>query len=186
MADAVRLARTPVLGFAGYSGSGKSTLLKQLIGRLRARGMRIGVVKHTHHEFDLDHPGKDSYELRHAGAARIAVGSSRRWALIVERPQAQEPTLAEMLALMDDQSLDVVLVEGFRHERFPKIEIHRPALGRGLLATEDDSIIAVATDVQTIETHGRPCLDLNDVGAVERFILNHLGETPRPPESRNA
>ncbi len=164
-------ASLPVLGFAGFSGAGKTTLLRALIARLKARGLRIGVIKHTHHEFDIDHPGKDSYELRHAGAARIAVGSSRRWALIVERPLAGDPTLAEMLALMAGDNLDLVVVEGFRHERFPKIEVHRPTLGRALLAPEDDSIIAIASDDPMLETQGLPHLDLNHMAAIEAFVV---------------
>jgi molybdopterin-guanine dinucleotide biosynthesis adapter protein len=164
-------ATLPILGFAGFSGAGKTTLLRNLIGRLKARGLRIGVIKHTHHEFDIDHPGKDSYELRHAGAARIAVGSSRRWALIVERPLAGDPTLAEMVALMEGDQLDLVVVEGFRHERFPKIEVHRPALGRALLAPGDDSIIAIASDDPTLDTQGLPHLDLNDLVAIETFVV---------------
>jgi molybdopterin-guanine dinucleotide biosynthesis adapter protein len=163
-----------VLGFAGFSGAGKTTLLRQLITRLKARGLRLGVIKHTHHEFDIDHPGKDSYELRHAGAERTVVGSSQRWALIVERPAPSEPTLQEMLAVMADSTIDVILVEGFRHERFPKIEIHRPALGRALLASTDDSIIAIATDDATLDTLGLPRLFLNDVAAIETFILHLL------------
>lgn len=180
---AERLA--PVLGFAGYSGSGKTSLLKGLIARLRARGLRLGVVKHTHHEFDVDRPGKDSYELRQAGAARIAVGSSRRWVLIVERPETREATLTEMLAQMHDDSLDLILVEGFRHERFAKIEVHRPALGRGLLRAEDDSIIAVATDEPTLDTHGVPRLDLNNIDAIERFVLTYLARARQVGEHRD-
>ena len=168
-----------VLGFAGFSGSGKTTLLRQLIARCKARGLRVGIIKHTHHEFDIDHPGKDSYELRHAGAARIAVGSSQRWALIVERPSPREPTLAEMLELMTGDALDLVLVEGFRHERFPKIEVHRPVLGRALLAADDDSIIAIATDDANLDTRGLPRLDLNDIAAIEAFVTHCLAQVPR-------
>jgi molybdopterin-guanine dinucleotide biosynthesis adapter protein len=160
-----------VLGFAGYSGSGKTTLLTQLIARLKARGLRIGVVKHTHHEFDIDHPGKDSYELRHAGAARIAIGSSKRWALVTERPTPVEPTLGEMLGVLGADALDLILVEGFRHEPFPKIEVHRPSLGRDLLAASDASIIAIATDVPTLDGPALPRLGLNDVAAIETFVL---------------
>jgi molybdopterin-guanine dinucleotide biosynthesis adapter protein len=167
----LRMPKPFVIGFAGYSGSGKTTLLRQLIARLNARGVRIGVVKHTHHEFDIDYPGKDSYELRHAGARSIAIGSSRRWALVTERPTPCEPTLGEMLALLADQEIDLVLVEGFRHEHFTKIEIHRPSLGRALLALEDDSIIAIATDHPMVLVPRLPHFDLNDVGAIELFIL---------------
>ncbi len=160
-----------VIGFAGFSGSGKTTLLRQLITRMKTRGLRVGVVKHTHHEFDIDHPGKDSYELRHAGATSIAIGSSRRWAIVTERPAPCEPTLDEMVALLSAQALDLILVEGFRHERFTKIEVHRPALGRALLAREDDSIIAIASDSPAALMPHLPQFQLNDIGAIEMFIL---------------
>lgn len=163
-----------VLGFAGYSGSGKTTLLTKLIARLSARGLRIGIIKHTHHEFDIDHPGKDSYELRHAGAARIVVGSSRRWALINERPAPVEPNLAEMLAILGEDSLDLILVEGFRHEKFPKIEVHRPALKRDLLAATDASIIAIATDVAALDGPSLPRLALNDIAGIETFVIKMI------------
>ncbi|MBI2802124.1 MAG: molybdopterin-guanine dinucleotide biosynthesis protein B [Gammaproteobacteria bacterium] len=161
-----------VLGFAGYSGSGKTTLLTQLIRRLKARGLAVGVVKHTHHEFDIDHPGKDSYELRHAGAARIAVGSARRYAVIVERPVEHEPTLAEMLEVLGHERLDLILVEGFRHEQFPKIEIHRRESARPLLAATDNSIIAIATDDASVVDLRRQRLNLNDLAEIESFVLD--------------
>jgi len=164
----------PVIGFAAYSGTGKTTLLRSLIPRLVARGLRIGVVKHTHHEFDIDHPGKDSHALRQAGASRVALGSSRRWALIVERPAPREATLSELLEPMCNAGIDLVLVEGFRHERFPKIEVHRPVMGRSLLALEDDSIIAVATDDPSLDCRGLRRLDLNDVASIEAFVLDYL------------
>lgn len=167
-----------VLGFAGTSGSGKTTLLTQLIRRLRARQLRIGVIKHTHHEFDIDHPGKDSYELRHAGAERIAIGSSRRWALVVERPVETEPTLAELLQIVQADTLEVILVEGFRHEKFAKIEVHRPRHGRALLASDDDSIIAIATDAPIAEAPTLPRLDLNDLEAIETFVLALIANPP--------
>lgn len=175
---------TQVIGFAGYSGAGKTTLLRQLIARMADRGLRLGVIKHTHHAFDIDHPGKDSYELRHAGAARIAIGSSRRYALVVEREHEQEPSLGEMLATLDPSGLDFVFVEGFRHEAFNKIEIHRPALGRPLLAAQDPSIIAVATDDPTLDTAARPRLDLNDIAAIDTFLCDFRAarcDTPEAP-----
>lgn len=171
-----------VLGFAGYSGSGKTTLLTYLIARLKARGLQVGVIKHTHHEFDIDHPGKDSYELRHAGAARIAVGSSKRWALIVERPVLVEPNLGEMLGILGG-GLDLILVEGFRHEAFPKIEIYRPSLQRALLAASDTSIIAIASDEPIVHGPPVPRLDLNDIEAIEAFVLGLL-ESPIASEHR--
>ena len=143
-----------------------------MIKRLKARGLAVGVIKHTHHEFDIDHPGKDSYELRHAGAARIVVGSARRYALIVERPVEHEPTLAEMLDVLGDEPLDLILVEGFRHEQFPKIEIHRRELKRPLLAATDDSIIAIATDDTSVASPHRQRLNLNDLAEIEDFILD--------------
>lgn len=164
----------PVIGFAACSGTGKTTLLRRLIPRLVARGLRIGVVKHTHHDFDIDHPGKDSHTLRQAGASRVALGSSRRWALIVERPEPREATLIELLAPMREAALDLVLVEGFRHERFAKIEVHRRTIGRGLLALEDDSIIAVATDDPNLDCRGLPRLDLDDIASIEEFVMDYL------------
>ena len=175
-------ARAPrILAFAGYSGSGKTTLLAALIPRLRRRGLRIGVIKHAHHEFEIDYPGKDSYELRHAGAERVLVASSRRSALIVERPMPVEPTLALLLGELGPQALDLVLVEGFRHERLAKIEVHRPALGRALLCLQDDSIIAVATDAGLPQPVPIPTLDLNDPDAIEAFVLAS-GDTMAPHE----
>ncbi len=171
--DRRRLPR--VLGFAGYSGSGKTTLLTALIPRLRERGLRVGVMKHAHHEFEIDYPGKDSYELRHAGAERLLIASSRRSALIVERAEPVEPSLRMMLEQIGAEGLDLVLVEGFRHERMPKIEIHRPALGRALLCPNDDSIIAVATDSEVVLPRPIPVLDLNDPAAIEAFVLVHEG-----------
>jgi molybdopterin-guanine dinucleotide biosynthesis protein B len=168
-----------VLGFAGTSGSGKTTLLIKLIARLRARGLRIGAIKHTHHEFDIDHPGKDSYELRHAGAERIAIGSSRRWALVVERAHDIEPTLTELLDIVDAKDLDLILVEGFRHERFIKIEVHRPSHGRALLASTDDSIIAIATDDLLAEAPHIPRLPLNDLDRIEAFVLELIANPPQ-------
>ncbi len=160
----------PVLGFAAWSGTGKTTLLRRLIPLLRDAGMRLGVIKHAHHDFDVDQPGKDSYELRHAGAERVLVGSRVRWALMVEQPTAGEPTLASLLAHMPRQSLDLILVEGFKHERFPKLELHRPALGRPLLQPDDASIVAVASDARLHPPPPVPLLDLNDVESVADFV----------------
>ena len=164
----------PVLGITGFSGSGKTTLLAGLIARLTARGLNIGLVKHTHHAFDIDHPGKDSHTLRKAGACRVALGSSQRLALMIERPAPQEATLAELLALMDDPELDLILVEGFRSERHPKIEVHRPALAHALLARTDPAVLAVATDDAALDTCGKPRLALDDPLAIETFVLDFL------------
>lgn len=120
----------PVIGFCAYSGTGKTTLLIKLLPILKSRGVRVGVIKHTHHRFELDRPGKDSYELRKAGAAEMLVASGRRWALMVETGDDGDPVLQDMVNRMDQSVLDLIIVEGFKHEAFPKIELHRPELGR--------------------------------------------------------
>lgn len=165
-------ARVPLLGFAAFSGTGKTTLLKQIIPRLKNRGLRVGLIKHSHHAFEIDHPGKDSYELRQAGATPVMLSSSRRRAIIMEHPEAREPVLNEELAHFVQTGLDIILVEGFRHERFPKIELHRPALGKPLLHPNDDTIIAVASDVAPVSASPIPCLDLNDPEQIVGFILD--------------
>jgi molybdopterin-guanine dinucleotide biosynthesis protein MobB len=163
-------ARCPVLGFAAYSGTGKTTLLVQLLPRLRAAGLRIGMIKHAHHKFDVDVPGKDSYELRKAGASQMLVASSRRWALMTDLDAEREPVLQEMLDRLDQAALDLVLVEGFKHEAFPKIELHRPATGSPLIHPEDPAVIAVASDAPLALPPGLPLLDLNDVDGIARFV----------------
>lgn len=164
----------PVMGFAAWSGTGKTTLLKALLPRLQARGLRLACIKHAHHEFDVDQPGKDSYELRHAGATQMLIASARRWALMVEEPRDEAPPLAELLARLDASRLDLVLVEGFKAEAFPKIELYRAALGKPLRYPEDPQILAVATDdPQALPADcPLPVLDLNDLAALEQFILD--------------
>ena len=164
----------PVLGFAAYSGTGKTTLLTRLIPLLSSRGINIAVVKHAHHEFDTDQPGKDSYELRKAGATQMLVASSRRSALIVERKQESEPRLVEVLPQLDTSELDLVLVEGFKAETFNKIELHRPAMGRPLRCTEDSNIVAVASDAPLPQVTHVPVLDLNNPDDIADFILELL------------
>jgi molybdopterin-guanine dinucleotide biosynthesis protein B len=164
-------ARVPLLGIAAYSGTGKTTLLKQLIPLLRASGLEVGLIKHAHHAFDVDYPGKDSYELRKAGANPVMLSSSHRRALMTEHREPRQPTLAGELAHFDQTGLGLVLVEGFKRERFPKIELSRPVLGHPLLYPEDDSIIAVATDAPLPGPPPIPVLDLNDPAGIARFIL---------------
>ena len=176
-------ARCPVLGFAAWSGTGKTTLLVRLLPRLRARGLRIGMVKHAHHSFEIDQPGKDSFELRKAGASPLLLASSRRWVLMNDLEQEREPVLQEMVQRLDLSQLDAILVEGFKHEAFPKIELHRPAVGRPLLFPEDPDIIAVATDAPlALPTH-LPVLDLNDVEAIADFVASFCGRLHNPPRS---
>ena len=163
----------PVLGFAAFSGTGKTTLLKQLIPLLAAKGVRVGVIKHAHHNFDVDQPGKDSFELRKAGARQMLVASSRRWALMTENDIAGDPELDVLVERLDHDSIDMVLVEGFKHVPFTRIELHRPSLGHPLLYPDDSSIIAVAADTP-IDSGDLPLLDLNDAAAVTGFILTWL------------
>lgn len=164
------LHNPPVLGIAAWSGAGKTTLLTRILPLLRDEGLRVGMLKHAHHEFDIDHPGKDSYELRKAGAGQVLVASDRRWALMVEAPSAAHVSLWDMLARLDRDTLDLILVEGFRHERFPKLELHRTALGKPLLFPDDDAIIALVSDTPVTTT--LPQLDINDPAAVAAFIVN--------------
>lgn len=163
-------AHCPVLGFAAFSGTGKTTLLTQIIPLLRAEGIRVGLIKHAHHDFDIDKPGKDSYELRKAGAAQVLVASSQRWALMVETANQPEAQLDELLSRLDQTALDLILVEGFRHVSFTKIELHRPALGHPLLCVTDNSIIAVASDAPLELPRQLPLLDINNPAAIARFI----------------
>jgi molybdopterin-guanine dinucleotide biosynthesis protein B len=167
-------AHVPVLGFAAFSGTGKTTLLKRLIPLLKCRGLRVGLIKHGHHDFEIDYPGKDSYELRHAGASPVMLSSSRRRAVITEHASAGEPSLAGELAHFDQTGLDLILVEGFKAETFPKIELHRPALGKPLLFPGDAGIIAVATDGELPVEPGIPRLDINDPEQIARFILDEF------------
>lgn len=161
----------PLLGFAAWSGTGKTTLLEQLIPLLVARGLRLGVLKHAHHDFDIDQPGKDSHRLRKAGANQMMVASRRRHARIIETELA-EADFRELLASFDQTCLDLLLVEGFKHEHFPKIELHRAAIGKPLLFPDDRDIIAVASDQPTDTT--LPRLDINDLDAIADFVCDYL------------
>ena len=161
----------PILGFSAWSGTGKTTLLRQLIPVLKARGLRVSVIKHAHHHFDLDFPGKDSYELRKAGAAQTVICTTTRMAMITEFDQPQdEPDLQQIIATLDCARVDMILVEGYKDIRFPKIELHRAELGKPLLHPGDDSIIAVACDGNPPANIGVPVLDINDVDAIANFI----------------
>lgn len=164
----------PVLGFSGYSGSGKTTLLTALLPLCVQNGLRVGMIKHSHHDFELDRPGKDSYRLRKAGAQQMLIASPYRTAWIGERQEQREPSLEALLRKLDRDSLDLVMVEGFRHTAFPKIEVHRAATGKPLLYTGDDSIIAVATD-EAIDTP-LPLLDLNRPHDILAFILEFVNQ----------
>ena len=164
----------PVLGICAFSGTGKTTLLKKLLPILKERGVIVAVVKHAHHSFEMDYPGKDSYELRKSGAGQVLVASRQRIAMIREYEQERpEPVLADALALLDPTDIDLVLVEGFRHVPFPKIELHRPASGHDLIYPGDPSVIAVATD-EAIDTDGLPRLDINRPEEVMGYIVRWM------------
>lgn len=164
----------PVLGFAAFSGSGKTTLLESLIPLLKAGGIRLALVKHSHHDFEMDKPGKDSYRLRKAGADQVLLASPYRVAWIREGDGQSEPRLEELLPSLDCSCLNLVLVEGFRHESIPKIEIHRPSLRTPLLCTEDSNIVALACDAAPANAVAVPVLDLNRPEAVAHWIAQWL------------
>ena len=159
-----------IFGFAGWSGSGKTTLIEKLIPRFVQLGLHVSLIKHAHHTFDVDHPGKDSYRHRQAGASEILVTSSRRWVLMHELRGAAEPTFEEQVKHFSP--CDLLLVEGFKHAPIPKLEVWRATTGEPMLHPNDRHIVAVASDRQ-VET-GLPLLELNDDRAIAQFILAHL------------
>lgn len=164
---------TPILAIAAWSGTGKTTLLKALIPALCARGIRPGLIKHTHHNMDVDIPGKDSYELRKAGASQTLVASNNRWALMTETPSAEPLDLHYLVSRMDHSVLDLVLVEGFKHEAVPKIILFRSNAGHSLRElTLDNHVIAVASDIQL--DLKVPLLNLNDTDSLVSFIETWL------------
>ncbi|MFN8759993.1 MAG: molybdopterin-guanine dinucleotide biosynthesis protein B [Tagaea sp.] len=161
-----------VFGLAGWSGSGKTTLMAKLLPALVARGVRVSTMKHAHHEFDVDKPGKDSWVHRQAGATEVAIVSANRYAVMHELRGAPEPTIEDLLPRL--APVDLLLIEGFKRHAHPKIEIHRPAVGKPLLAPEDPHIVAVASDVE-IPGLAVPRLDLNDAQAIADFVLRRTG-----------
>lgn len=168
----------PILGFCAYSGTGKTTLLTSLLPLLKARGVKVGVVKHAHHKFDTDRPGKDSYELRKAGAKQMLVSSSRRWALVTELFEDEsEAGLDELIGHLDHAGLDLILVEGFKHEPFPKIELHRPELGKPMMYREDKNVVAFATNATAPADVKIPVLDLDSPEEICNFIVTRFLKT---------
>ena len=160
-----------VIGFAGFSGSGKTTLIEKVIPVLVMEGFKVALIKHAHHEFEIDQPGKDSWRHRHAGAQEVLVSSSRRWALIHELRGATEPGLHDQLKMLSP--CDIVIVEGYKNERIAKIEVHRAGSGKPLLYPQDSNIVAIATDEKL--NAALPQLDLENAEAIAQFIVRHLG-----------
>lgn len=177
------MTKPPLLGFAAFSGVGKTTLLTHLIPVFRARGVHIGLIKHAHHEFDIDTPGKDSYVLRQAGAEQVLIASSQRWALMTETPTQEEADLFALIERLDTQHLDLILVEGFRHCVFRKIELHRPTLQHPLLCKHDPQVIALATDATPTESVSVPILDLNNPMMIADFIQAELLDCHNTPSA---
>lgn len=156
-----------VIGLAGWSGAGKTTLLTRLIPHLNAQGVRVSVIKHAHHQFDVDVPGKDSWRHREAGAAEVLVASSNRWALMHELRGAAEPRLAELLSKL--ATVDLVVVEGFKREPHRKVEVYRAANDKPLLFPDDPGIVGIATDA-AVETQ-LPTVHLDDIEAAAALLL---------------
>lgn len=163
-----------VIGFAGYSGAGKTTLVERLIPVLRLQGQRVSVVKHAHHKFDIDHPGKDTYRHREAGAFEVVVASDRRLALLREFEQPAQLSVHHLIAELYD-GVDWVLVEGFKDSDLLKVEVWRPDSGQKARYPDDDFIVAIATDApgRLPEATLRPVLDLNDPAAVAQWLVEN-------------
>lgn len=160
-----------IFGIIGYKNAGKTSLVERLVTEITGRGFSVSTVKHAHHAFDLDQPGKDTFRHRQAGAQQVMLSTGARWVLMSELRGAEEPPLADLLARMDE--VDLILIEGYKRDRHPKVEVHRAVTGHPLIAPRDDTVRAVACD--TLVAAGVPLLDLNDTGAVADFILRQVG-----------
>jgi len=173
-------AIVPVLGFVAPSGTGKTQLLKALITRLKSEGFTIAVIKHSHHDFEIDKPGKDSYELRISGATQMLIASKHRWAMITENERpGHEVELNILIKQLDQTALDIILVEGFKFECFPKIEVYRSDQtssepDQEPLFLSDPDIIAVAADNPLVPKNGVTPLDINDIRQISEFIIQHF------------
>ena len=161
-----------IFGLAGWSGSGKTTLITRILPEITGRGLTVSTIKHAHHDFDPDQPGKDSYRHRIAGASEVLITAAQRWALIHELRGGDEPGVEELVGRMTP--VDLLIIEGFKRDSHPKLEVHRPSLGKSLLSARDPHIVAVASDA-ALEGLGIPVLDLNDAPAIAGFIIGHVG-----------
>jgi molybdopterin-guanine dinucleotide biosynthesis protein B len=161
-----------IFGLAGWSGSGKTTLMVHLLPELVGRGVKVSTVKHAHHDFEIDRPGKDSYEHREAGATEVMITGGKRWALMHEIREKAEPSVAELMRHMT--LVDLLMIEGFKNDEHPKLEVFRAATGKPLLCTQDQNIVAVASD-EALAGLDIPQLDLNNVPAIADFIIDYCG-----------
>jgi molybdopterin-guanine dinucleotide biosynthesis protein B len=159
-----------IFGVTGWKNSGKTGLMERLITEFTARGLTVSSIKHAHHSFDIDHPGRDSYRHRDAGAQQVLLASRNRWALMHELRYEDEPSLGDLLKQLSP--VDFVLIEGYKRDRHPKIEAHRKETGQPLIAPEDETIVAVASDKSV--AIDRPVFDLNDTASIADFISQHL------------
>ena len=165
-----------LIGFAAYSGTGKTTLIKDVVMILKKSNYRVSVIKHAHHNFDIDQPGKDSYEIRKSGAENMLISSKNRWALMHENTNNNELTLVDLVNLLGKIKYDLILVEGFKAESFPKIELYRKEVSkdRGLLSSSDKNVVAIATEQKTKLETSLPVLDINNPQNIVDFIINFL------------
>tara|TARA_R110002049_G_scaffold160164_4_gene325157 strand:- start:460 stop:1578 length:1119 start_codon:yes stop_codon:yes gene_type:complete len=165
----------PLIGFAAFSGTGKTTLLRQLIPLLKAKGLEVAVIKHAHHNFDIDVPGKDSYEIRQAGAQQVLVSSRRLMALVeVQSADLVEPTLSTLIPRLDCSKLDLIIVEGFKHEAIAKVELYRSSLEKPLLYPTDHNVIAIASDQPLALERDIEQLDLNEIGTIADYLTHFI------------
>ena len=165
-----------LIGFAAYSGTGKTTLIQDVVMILKKSNYRVSVIKHAHHNFDIDQPGKDSYEIRKSGAENMLISSENRWALMHENMNNNELTLIDLINLLGKIKYDLILVEGFKAESFPKIELYRKEVSkdRGLLSSSDKNVVAIATEQKTKLETSLPVLDINNPQNIADFIINFL------------
>jgi molybdopterin-guanine dinucleotide biosynthesis protein B len=172
-----------IIGLAGWSGSGKTTLITKIIPCLRARGVTVSTLKHAHHGFDLDQPGKDSFFHRAAGATEVIISSAKRWAILHELREDAEWDLPDLIAKMSP--VDLVLVEGYKRDPFPKLEVHRAANGKALIHPEDPHVMAIASDI-TLPAAKVPVVGLNDIEAIADLLLKHAVPVSEAPVMRSA